>query len=153
LIKAFLITLIILAGTSSLALHASIEAYEFDSPAQEEAYKKLIKELRCTVCQNQDIRDSNAELAKDLRRKTYNMIKQGKDEEYILDYMSERYGDFVLYRPRLQSNTLMLWVGPFIILLIAIVVLFRFVRQRNDDTPLTSADREKAEKLLNRDDS
>lgn len=136
-----------------LTLVADIDAYQFSDPDQEILYKKLIKELRCTVCQNQDIADSNAELASDLRRKTYKMVQEGKSEEYVKDYMSQRYGDFVLYRPRLQTNTLLLWVGPFIILLIGIFVLLRFIRRKpaTDETILTEADRSRAEDLLDKD--
>ncbi len=135
----------------SLAAHGRIDAYQFDSPGQEVLYKKLIKELRCTVCQNQDIGDSNAELAQDLRRKTYEMVSAGKDEKYVLDYMSQRYGDFVLYRPRFQGNTLLLWIGPFIILIVAVFLLIKFIRRPAGNAALTEADREQAEKLLEQD--
>lgn len=129
---------------------AAIEAYQFDDPQQEETYRKLIKELRCTVCQNQDIGDSNAELAQDLRRKTYEMVAAGKSEQYVLDYMASRYGDFVLYRPRMQVNTILLWLGPFLLLLTGIVVVVRFIRGRGagDEQALTEQDRRRAEKLL-----
>ncbi|MFW2440347.1 MAG: cytochrome c-type biogenesis protein [Arenicellales bacterium] len=144
-----IVVLMIFAAMPSLA---AIDAYQFDDPEREALYKKLVKELRCTVCQNQDIGDSNAELAQDLRRKTYEMISSGKDEEFVLDYMSQRYGDFVLYRPRLQSSTILLWVGPFIILIIAVFFLLKFIRRSEDEVPLTDADREQAEQLLERDE-
>ena len=93
---------------------------------------------------------SAAALAADLRRKTYKMVQEGKSEEYVLDYMSQRYGDFVLYRPRMQTNTVLLWVGPFIILLIGIFVLMRFIRRKPPaaEAILTDADRSRAEQLL-----
>ena len=143
------IMLLLFAAVSS---QARIDAYQFDDPEKEALYKKLIKELRCTVCQNQDIGDSNAELAKDLRRKTYEMISKGEDEEFVLDYMSQRYGDFVLYRPRLQTNTLLLWIGPFIILIIAVFVLLRFIRHPADEVSFTEADKAQAEQLLEREE-
>lgn len=145
----FLLMLLVLP----LTVAADIDAYQFDDPAKEARYKKLIKELRCTVCQNQDIADSNAELASDLRRKTYKMVQDGKDEDYVKDYMAQRYGDFVLYRPRLQTNTILLWVGPFIILLIAVFVLLRIIRRKPaaDDAILTETDRSRAEDLLDKD--
>ncbi len=148
----FLLPIVILMLVVSMPSVAAIDAYQFDDPEKEALYKKLIKELRCTVCQNQDIGDSNAELAQDLRRKTYEMISAGKGEEFVLDYMSQRYGDFVLYRPRLQIKTLLLWVGPFIILFIALFFLLRFIRRPADEPSLTDADRAQAEQLLERDE-
>ena len=137
---------------ASISSQARIDAYQFDDPEKEALYKKLIKELRCTVCQNQDIGDSNAELAKDLRRKTYEMISRGEDEEFVLDYMSQRYGDFVLYRPRLQTNTLLLWIGPFIILIVGVFFLLRFIRKPAEEVPFSDADKIEAEQLLERDE-
>lgn len=148
----FLMPMILLLSMVSLSSQATIDAYQFDDPEKEALYKKLVKELRCTVCQNQDIGDSNSGLAQDLRRKTYEMISAGKDEDYVLDYMSDRYGDFVLYRPRLQTNTLLLWVGPFIILIAAVFFLLKFIRRSEDEVPLSEADRAAAEQLLERDD-
>ncbi len=79
------------------------------------------------------------------------MISSGKDEEFVLDFMSQRYGDFVLYRPRLQSNTILLWVGPFIILIVAVFFLIRFIRRPGDEVPFSEADKAQAEQLLERD--
>ena len=149
-LNTFLIPLMLLLGLVSFSSQATIDAYQFDDMKKEALYKKLVKELRCTVCQNQDIGDSNASLAQDLRRKTYEMVSAGKDEEYILDYMSDRYGDFVLYRPRLQSNTLLLWVGPFIILIAAVFFLLKFIRRSEDEVPLSEAEKAAAEQLLER---
>lgn len=135
-----------------LAAYSSIDAYQFDSVEKEQLYKKLVKELRCTVCQNQDIGDSNAQLAQDLRRKTYEMISAGENEDYVLDYMAQRYGDFVLYRPRLQNNTILLWTGPFIILIFAVFFLLRYIRKSSADVVLTDDDRVQAEQLLKREE-
>ena len=125
---------------------AKVEVLEFESPQHEERYNKLIAELRCLVCQNQNLADSNAELAVDLRRKTYEMVSKDKSEKEIAAYMVERYGDFVLYRPPLNSNTLLLWIGPFIILLIGVTLLIRTIRRRRaeqgvnvDDASLKAA--------------
>lgn len=150
--KRIFLPLLMLMIFASLPSHATIDAYQFDDPEKEALYKKLVKELRCTVCQNQDIGDSNAGLAQDLRRKTYEMISAGKDEDYILDYMSQRYGDFVLYRPRLQKNTLLLWIGPFIILIASVFFLLKFIRRSEDEVPLSETDRAAAEQLLERDE-
>ena len=114
----------------TVAASARVEVHNFDGPEQEARYNKLIAELRCLVCQNQNLADSNAELAVDLRRKTYEMVKQDKSEGEIVDFMVDRYGEFVLYRPRLSNSTLLLWAGPFIILMIGISLLIRTVRRR-----------------------
>ncbi|QEP43469.1 cytochrome c-type biogenesis protein CcmH [Ectothiorhodospiraceae bacterium BW-2] len=111
-------------------LRAKVDIYHFDQPEQEALYKELIAELRCLVCQNQNLADSNAELAQDLRRKTYEMVVAGSRREAIIDYMVERYGDFVLYNPPMGGKTLMLWIGPFMILLLALFVVGRLIQQQ-----------------------
>lgn len=123
---------VILALSLSLPVFAAIEAVEFDNPETTSRYQAIIAELRCLVCQNQNLADSNAELAKDLRRKTAEMIKAGDNDEEILDYMQERYGDFVLYSPRFNSGTALLWVGPFILLLFAAGFLIIRIKRRQD---------------------
>lgn len=126
--RALLIVLCWLAV--ALPVSAAVEVHQFDSPAQEARYKKLIAELRCLVCQNQNLADSNADLAKDLRNKTYDMIRAGQSDEEIISYMVQRYGDFVLYRPPLKTSTVLLWLGPFLILGVGVAVLLNFVRRR-----------------------
>ena len=106
-------------------LQAAIEVYQFDSPQMEADYNKLIGELRCLVCQNQNLASSDADLAQDLRRETYQMLSQGKSPQQVVDFMVERYGDFVLYRPQFKSNTYLLWLGPFLLLLCVLVLLVR----------------------------
>lgn len=129
---------------------AAIETYQFDDPAKEAEYKGLVQELRCTVCQNQNIADSNAELAGDLRRKTYEMVQQGKSPEEIKKFMVERYGNFVLYNPPVQPNTLLLWGGPFVIFVVGLVILVRIIRRRpsTDEHILSEEERKRAEALL-----
>jgi len=120
-----------------LSLFARIESHQFDTPAQESLYVQLTKELRCLVCQNQNLADSNADLAKDLREKAYEMVKSGKTHDEITEYMIARYGDFVLYRPPVKSSTYLLWLGPFVFLFIALLALFFFIRKKSstDDAP------------------
>lgn len=122
---------------------------EFDSPAQEEQYQVLIRELRCTVCQNQSLVDSNAGLARDLRRNIYQMIREGQDREEITAYMVSRYGDFVLYRPPVQPNTYLLWFGPFLFLAVGALVLVAVVgrQRRAADAGLTAEERARLEQL------
>ena len=145
-IYSFLLVFIL----SSLPIQARVAAYEFDTPDQEAAYKEMVNELRCLVCQNQNIADSNAELAQDLKRKTYEMVMQGKAKNEIADFMVQRYGDFVLYRPPVSNTTLLLWSGPFIIFVIGIIVLIRVIKskQRDQSNQLTAEEKAKAEDML-----
>lgn len=112
----------------------------------------LSEELRCLVCQNQTIADSNAELAVDLRREIRGMIRDGKSDKEIVDFMVVRYGDFVLYRPPVKGITLLLWGGPIALLLIGLYALQRYLRQRAgrlaDDQPLTADEARRAAALL-----
>ncbi|WP_126454786.1 cytochrome c-type biogenesis protein [Sulfuriflexus mobilis] len=134
----------------SLLLQAGVEVQHFDTPEQEARYKTLINELRCLVCQNQNLADSNAELAQDLRRQTYEMIIKGDADEEIVGYMVARYGDFVLYRPPFKRSTALLWAGPFILLFIGLTIVFLFIRRRNreDVPPLSEAQRQRTRRLL-----
>ncbi len=107
---------------------AVIEVYDFDSPEKEADYQQLIDELRCLVCQNQNLKDSDAELAQDLRRETYEMLQEGKSRQEVIDFMVARYGDFVLYRPQFKTSTYLLWLGPFALLLVVLVLFVRRLR-------------------------
>ena len=142
-----MLTLLFLAGLSN----ASIDLKQFDTPQQEADYRELIFELRCLVCQNQNLADSNAELAVDLRRQTYEMISSGKSKQDVVDYMVERYGEFVLYRPPFNLSTLFLWVGPFIFLGASIAILLKLIRGRKQEAPihLDESEKEKMRSLLN----
>ena len=124
--SAFLLTVAMLAGAT---LQAS-EPIEFDDPAQEARFLELTSELRCLVCQNQSLADSDALLAQDLRREIHDMMVTGRSDEEIKEFMVARYGDFVLYRPPVQSNTVVLWAAPLILLLIGGVVIARAIRRR-----------------------
>ncbi len=143
--------LIVLFLALPLAVHAKVDAYPFDDPKLEARYKQLVAELRCLVCQNQNLADSNAELAQDMRRLTYEMVQRGESNEQIVAFMVERYGDFVMYRPPFKNSTAMLWVGPFLILGVGVLVLFLFVRRRGRaQTPqLTEQEQERARRFLN----
>jgi cytochrome c-type biogenesis protein CcmH len=110
---------------------AAQEPLVFEDPAQEQRYNDLTLELRCLVCQNQNLADSDAPLAQDLRREIYDMMMDGQTNEQIKSFMVDRYGDFVLYRPPVQGNTLALWVLPILLLFGGAVVVFFAVRNRN----------------------
>jgi cytochrome c-type biogenesis protein CcmH len=109
-------------------VQAAIETYQFESAQMEADYNKLIDELRCLVCQNQNLAGSDADLARDLRRETYTMLSQGKSPQQVVDFMVERYGDFVLYRPQFKSTTYLLWLGPFLLLVGVLALLIRRLR-------------------------
>ena len=133
------------------AAYAKVDVYEFAVPTQGALYQELIAELRCLVCQNQNIADSNAELARDLRRKTYELVTQGKSKGEIVDYMTQRYGDFVLYKPPLNLSTLILWAGPFLALMVGVIVLVTVVRRQRaaPDNALGDKERSRVRELLN----
>lgn len=116
--------------SSSLAV---IEAVEFETTLEEDRYKNMIDELRCLVCQNQNLAGSDAPLAKDLREITERMIKQGASDAEIKDFMRARFGDFVLYEPPFNSSTAFLWLGPFALLVFVIIGLGLNIRRRQRD--------------------
>ncbi len=135
LILGLFLTVVVFQGNSV----AVIEAVEFETPKQEQRYKKLIDQLRCLVCQNQNLAGSDAPLAKDLREITANMIKQGSSDAQIKAFMRERYGDFVLYEPPFNFSTAFLWLGPFILLILVIIGLVLNIRRRQQDELFTPA--------------
>ncbi len=141
--------ILLLCITGAVAA-GTIEAYRFDDAEREARYKQLIEELRCLVCQNQNLADSNAELAQDMRRLTYNLVREGKSKQYVADFMVQRYGDFVLYRPPFRRSTALLWLGPFVILGVGVVLLLIFIRRRSREpaVALSQAEHERASGLL-----
>lgn len=138
--KLFLFLLSFLVSTS---LFAGIELREFKDPALTKRYIALVDELRCLVCQNQNLAASNSELAQDLRKQVFEMLEAGKTDQQVTDFMVKRYGDFVLYRPPLKTATLLLWGGPFVLLLLAVIVLIRFIRNRASQAPVVLNDDER----------
>ena len=133
------------------AAYASVEFRQFEKAELEERYNVLVDELRCLVCQNQNLKASNSDLAKDMRDKVYNMIDAGKTNKEIVDYMVERYGDFVLYKPPFKASTLFLWLGPLVFLVIAIITIIKLVGKRNHSGSVELSDEEhkRAQALLN----
>ena len=103
----------------------AFEERTFDTPEDESLFDTLVAELRCLVCQNQNIADSNADLAVDLRREIYGMIQADKNKSEILDFMVQRYGEFVLYKPRFSAKTIVLWLAPAALLLLGGLILWR----------------------------
>jgi cytochrome c-type biogenesis protein CcmH len=123
-----------------------------DDPVTEQRLISISEEMRCLVCQNESLAGSRSDLANDLRREIRTLIKEGKSDEQIRSFMVERYGDFVLYRPPVKPITWLLWIGPFVILLIGIGFLFSYLRRRNASvvtTDLTAEENKKIDALLN----
>lgn len=122
----------------------------FNSAEKETRFTKLMTELRCLVCQNQSLEDSNAPLAQDLRNQAYTMMRDGASDDDIMDYMVDRYGDFVRYRPAFRPVTFLLWLGPLLLLLIAAAVAWRWLgaQQVAEGVELSEADDARARRLL-----
>ncbi len=122
-------------------------------PVLEKKVLELSNELRCLVCQNQTIADSNADLAVDLKNQVRKQLSEGRSKEEILKYMTDRYGDFVLYKPPFNGATIMLWVGPFLLMLFGLFFLVRQIKQRRQDLlgeSFSPQDIERARQLLDR---
>ncbi len=135
--RSFFILLILCGYPIGHSVHAvNIEQYTFSDLKQEQIYNSLIHELRCLVCQNQAIGDSNAELAQDMRQKTYQLIQQGYTKQQIADFMADRYGDFVLYNTPFKASTALLWIAPTLFLIIAIGFFLRYIH-RQQAIPIT----------------
>ncbi|GAA0689122.1 cytochrome c maturation protein CcmH [Marinobacterium maritimum] len=128
--RTLLLWLMLLAPLSA---QAAIDAYEFSDEQKEERFQQLTNELRCPKCQNQNIADSDAPLAADLRREVHRMLEEGEPDDSIIDFMVTRYGDFVLYRPRVNETTWLLWYGPFVLLGIGILVVVLISRNRRQN--------------------
>ena len=150
-----LLTAGLLGLAVSLGAHAAIDTYQFKDEAERARYRTLTEELRCPKCQNQNIADSNAPIAMDLRREIYRMLEEGKSDDEIVDFLVARYGDFVRYKPPLNARTWLLWYGPWLLLGGGLGVLGLIVlrRKRPAATPgkpatLSSEERERLDQLL-----
>ena len=146
--------LVLLAATvfGAAIVHAQsmFEPRGFSSPEHEQRYHTLIDELRCLVCQNQTIAESNADLASDLRREVYRMVEDDRRAEEIAGFMVARYGEFVLYRPTLGERTLLLWAGPFLLAAAGLTALFLHLRRsrREGAAPLDDEARERVRRII-----
>lgn len=129
----------------------AVEIREFADSSQQQRYEQLITDLRCLVCQNQSLADSDADLAKDLRDEVYQIIQSGKSEEEAIKFLTDRYGDFVLYRPPFKPMTILLWLGPFLLLTGAVWFLFSHAKRRAQTPPptLSEAEKTRLEQLQN----
>lgn len=147
-----LITLVLTVGSAV----AAIDVHEFDNDVQRLRYQSFIDEMRCPKCQNQNLSGSDSPIAEDLRRELYAMIQDGRSDKEIVDFMVERYGDYILYRPRLTAATMLLWIGPAVLFIAGLTILIMIVRQRRRDAlvkgvaELDAEEQARLAKLLNR---
>lgn len=153
IMKKLIIVLFALISTSAL----SIDALQFETEAQRLQFKVLAEELRCPKCQNQNIADSNAPIAKDLRNEVHRMILEGNDEDQIIDFMVERYGNFVVYKPKFDMSTYFLWLGPALIALIGLIIVVLSARKRRvsssvKDVVLSQTEKNELNNILSEDE-
>ena len=125
-------TFILILLLFSTPLNAATDRYQFFTPAAQQRFDHLLLQLRCLVCQNQTLADSNAPLAEDLRHQVYEMIEKGQSDEVITDFLVKRYGEFVLFEPPFNQTTYLLWFGPFVLLVLGALLLFCFIYKRRN---------------------
>ena len=143
----FLISLVICFASVALAK----EAKPAEDPQIAQRMRALTEQLRCLVCQNETLADSRADLAEDLRKEIREQMKAGKSDQEIIAFLTQRYGDFVLYKPPVKSTTYLLWFGPFVLLFAGTGMLYLYLKKRReliDDQPLTADERKRAEEIL-----
>ena len=142
-LTAFIALCIVISSVS----FAAIDVYQFDDAQQEQQFHELGKLLRCPKCQNQNIADSNAQLAKTLRQKAYEMTKEGKSKEQVVDYMVARFGDFVVYQPPVNAATIFLWLGPILLILFGFIMVW-FNAKGRSNSEMTAVDEQRLARLL-----
>ena len=144
----------LLLGTMPLSATSTLESFTFATASEEQHFRDLLAELRCLVCQNQSLADSDAELAHDLRAEVYGMVQQGQSDAQIIDFLVERYSDFVLYNPPLKPANWLIWFGPFVLLAIATLLLLRALRRQRQAPAdaISVADRARLDALLGKAD-
>ena len=152
MIRVRFLPLLLICLLAPMAL-AQVQEEEVSSgdPVIEQRLANLSKELRCLQCQNQTLAESPAGLASDLRREIRAQMKAGKSDQEVIAFLTQRYGDFILYRPRVTFTTYLLWFGPFVLLLAGLYVLFRYIKQRRElitEKPLSDDEHRRAEQLL-----
>jgi len=157
LLKLLLLLLAITLSQGLLAgeiVSAPADPIEFDDASQEERYKNLTENFRCLVCQNQSVAASGADLAQDIRIEVSGMIKDGKTDQEVIDFMVARYGDFVLYFPRFTAATFLLWFLPGILLILGLYIVLRIIKRRSNEKQsdvLDQNDEDRLNKLLGTD--
>ena len=138
-----------LAFSVNQAEASPVDTYEFHDEVTKIRFQALTKELRCPKCQNQNLAGSNSPIAADLRKELYELLQQGKADSEIVNFMVDRYGEFVLYRPRVSSLTYVLWFGPIVLILLGIIVVIVIVRRKPVDKSDLVLSKEQQDKLKN----
>jgi len=145
--------LLVILFAASFNCFAAIDAYPFPDEQLQQRYDGLIAELRCPQCLNTNLAGSDAMIAQDLRREVHRMLLDGHTDDEILAFMFERYGDFILYRPRLGAGTLVLWLGPWLLLMFAGFVWFRLARAKPEVLAINTEEQARLDELLRDSDS
>ncbi|MDP5031762.1 MAG: cytochrome c-type biogenesis protein CcmH [Paraglaciecola sp.] len=148
--KALIIAGLILLSTASAL--ATEDKYQFDSEAQQDLFFELSKELRCPKCQNQNLADSDAMIAADLKRKVHDLVKQGQNKDQVIAYMKQRYGDFVYYQPPVNSMTIWLWLLPALFVVSGMLWLVLSRKSNKVEINLDNAQQKRVDELLERDE-
>lgn len=145
-----IVFLLICLTTAGPLYAATLADYKFNDPAKEEDFRELIGEMRCLVCQNESLAGSNADLAVDLRNEIYDMMKAGKSKQDVVNFMVERYGDFVLYSPPIKPSTYPIWFGPLFLTLLGAYLLMRALKRKrqSQETTLSPEEQQRLETLL-----
>ncbi|MEC4728795.1 heme lyase NrfEFG subunit NrfF [Shewanella sp. D64] len=146
-----LLSLVMISGVFA----TPVDTYEFKSVDNQKRALELAHSLRCPQCQNQNLIDSNSPVAQDLRLEVYQMVDAGKDDDEVIEFMTSRYGEFVLYKPRMEAKTFALWLGPVALLIFGLLVGFIFIRKQRitelDDQEISVEEQKELDKLLKRD--
>ncbi len=146
--------LVLLCSMITAAMATPVDTYEFKSVENQKRGLALAHELRCPQCQNQNLIDSNSPVARDLRLEVFKMVDEGKNDDEIIEFMTSRYGEFVLYKPKMDTKTYILWLGPLALLLFGVIIGFIFVRKQRIDASaapeLSAEDQQALDALLKR---
>lgn len=146
--------LVLLFSMTTAVMATPVDTYEFKTPENQKRGLSLAHELRCLQCQNQNLIDSNSPVARDLRLEVFKMVDEGKGDDEIIEFMTSRYGEFVLYNPKMETKTYILWLGPIGLLLMGLVIGFIFIRKQrisgNVPNEISEEDQRELDTLLKR---
>ncbi|WP_413491151.1 heme lyase NrfEFG subunit NrfF [Shewanella baltica] len=147
-------SLVLLFSMTTAVMATPVDTYEFKTPEKQKRGLSLAHELRCPQCQNQNLIDSNSPVARDLRLEVFKMVDEGKGDDEIIEFMTSRYGEFVLYNPKMETKTYILWLGPIGLLLMGLVIGFIFIRKQrisgNVPNEISEEDQRELDTLLKR---
>ncbi len=144
-----LASVVLMLVSASMVSASPIDTYQFPDQVTKTRFDELVYELRCPKCQNQNLADSNSPIAEDLRKEVYDMLMDGRSDQEIMNFMVERYGEFVLYRPKVNSLTYALWFGPVIFVLIGLIIMVALLRKRQrKEQSLTPEQQQQLEDIL-----